>query len=220
MENLKWFLCTSLLSILSCIFGDFWRLLGESFVRQIWRRFLSDFFEGITYEYLVTLFLVILHPQTPGIAVDSKFFGWTLVLEVEARDLRFPMIKSDLVDILWIRGCSGGNPSISKVWLQSVGWISRSINAKLRVCTWMCCLGRPSWFSRLPSISRLPWILRLPSISRPPSISRLPSISRPPWISVSLEAELLLKKFYWLPFTPPLSGRLSGPSITIISHLV
>ena len=54
------------------IFGG---IFGGILVRRIWRRFLPDFFEGITQEFLVTLFLVILHLQTPGIALDLMIFG-------------------------------------------------------------------------------------------------------------------------------------------------
>ena len=69
----------SLIPDIFFLFGDFRSLFGGIFVRRIWGHFLPVFFEGITHEYLVTLFLVILHPQTSGIALDSKFFGSTRV---------------------------------------------------------------------------------------------------------------------------------------------
>jgi hypothetical protein len=37
------------------------------------------------------------------------------------------------VRFLWGRGCPGGNPTIPEVSLQSVGWIGRSGDGKLRV---------------------------------------------------------------------------------------
>ena len=68
-------LCQILLSRAFFFFRIFGGIFGGISVHQIWRRFLSYFFEGITHEFLVTLFLVILHPQTPEIALDLMIFG-------------------------------------------------------------------------------------------------------------------------------------------------
>ena len=112
------------------LFLHFWRYFWRNFGLSDLEAFPPDFFEGITHEFLVTLFLVILHPQTPGIALVLIIFRWTHVLDVLALDLRFHKIESvwglDLLDI----ACPWGNPTFPKVSLQSVRWIGRSIGWK------------------------------------------------------------------------------------------
>lgn len=76
-------------------------IFGEFFVRRIWGCFLPDFFEGITHEYHVTLFLVILHPQMLGIAFGLIIFGWTEILGVLGFDLQFHKI-SKFGDLIWL----------------------------------------------------------------------------------------------------------------------
>jgi hypothetical protein len=69
-------------------------------VGRIWRSFFAGFEVGITHEDMVPLFLVVLLLQTRGKAVDLAVFGGAQVLEVEPRDLRFPMIESVSVEFL------------------------------------------------------------------------------------------------------------------------
>ena len=136
-----WFACDSR--------GYFW-LFSEPFLgifrSSDLRPFTCVFVEGFTHECLVPLFLVICPSQTPRKAFDLRNFGWTLVLEVFRCDSQFLMIESDLGLDLRARGCPWGNPPIPKVWLQSVGWIGRSIDEKLRVDSrvliFPCCPGR------------------------------------------------------------------------------
>jgi hypothetical protein len=56
--------------------------------------FFMGFVVGVTHEDLVPLFLVTLRLQSRGKLSDSVVFGGARVLEVEPRDLRFPMIES------------------------------------------------------------------------------------------------------------------------------
>jgi hypothetical protein len=56
-----------------------------------------------------------------------------LALRLSKVSLWFPLIQSISVRFPWGRDCLGGNPGIPKVSLQSVGWIGRSGDGKLRV---------------------------------------------------------------------------------------
>jgi hypothetical protein len=69
-------------------------------VPEFWRRFFAGFGVGVTHEDLVPLFLVTLLLQTCGKLSDLVVFVGARVLEVESRDLRFPMIESVLVQLL------------------------------------------------------------------------------------------------------------------------
>ena len=57
------------------LFVDFRSYFLEIFRSSFWSDFLVVLFEGITHEYLETLFLVILDPQTLGNDLNLKFFG-------------------------------------------------------------------------------------------------------------------------------------------------
>jgi hypothetical protein len=56
--------------------------------------FFAGFVVGVTHDDLVTIFLVILPLQTRGKLSDLVVFGGARVLEVEPRDLQFPMTES------------------------------------------------------------------------------------------------------------------------------
>ena len=55
-----------------------------------------DLAVGITHEYVVTLFSVILPLQIQGKGFDLVVSGYARVLEVETQDLQFLTIESDL----------------------------------------------------------------------------------------------------------------------------
>jgi hypothetical protein len=87
-----------LLSRLFSLFGDFWSLfLGIS-----WRSFGGNSLRvvGVTHKDHLRLFLVTLPLQTHGKLCVLVVFGGAQVLEVEPRDLRFPMIESISVEFL------------------------------------------------------------------------------------------------------------------------
>jgi hypothetical protein len=134
--------------VVSPVFPFWW--FSEPFLRifmaEFWRRFFEGFDVGVTHEDLVPLFLVTLPLQTRGKLSNLVVFVGAWVLEDWSRDLWFPMIESVSVQFLWGRGRPWGDPGITKVSLQSVGWIERSGDAKLRAdprfLFFPFCLGR------------------------------------------------------------------------------
>jgi hypothetical protein len=111
------------------------------FVVEFSELFLANFLVGVTYEDLVPLCLMTLPQELPWIGLDLVVFGVPRVYNLEGEDPRFPLIESVLVEFLWWRGCLGGNPTIPEVSLQSVGWIERSGDGKLRVDSQLGFLG-------------------------------------------------------------------------------
>jgi hypothetical protein len=132
IDDSTWFL-----KALCCLsrFSFWWfsELFLVLFVAEFWGWFLAGFLLGVTYEDLVPLWLVTLPHELPWINLDLVVFRVARVHDLEGQDPWFPLIESVSVWFLWGRGCPGGNPGIPKVSLQSVGWIGRSGNGKLRV---------------------------------------------------------------------------------------
>jgi hypothetical protein len=95
--------------------------------------FLAGFLLGVTYEDLVPLWLVTLPQEPLWIDLDLVVFRVSRVLDLEGLNSRFPLIVGVLVRFLWGRGCPGGDPAIPEVSPQSVGWIRRLGDGKLRV---------------------------------------------------------------------------------------
>ena len=77
-------------------FGDFRICFCGFLVPQICGSSFVDLAVGITHEYVVTLFSVILPLQIQGKGFDLVVSGYARVLEVETQDLQFLTIESDL----------------------------------------------------------------------------------------------------------------------------
>jgi hypothetical protein len=141
IDDSTWFL--KALCCLSCFpFWWFSELFLAIFLAKFWGRFLVGFLLGVMYEDLVPLLLMTLPKKLPWIDLDLVVFRVARVLDLEGLNPRFPLIVGVSVWILWGRGCPGGNPAIPEVSLQSVGWIGRSDDEKLRVDPWLDFLGR------------------------------------------------------------------------------
>jgi hypothetical protein len=69
-------------------------------------------------------------------------FGVARVLDLKGLNPHFPLIVGVSVRFLWGRGWPGGNSAITEVSPQSVGWIGRSGDGKLRVDPRLDFLGR------------------------------------------------------------------------------
>jgi hypothetical protein len=82
--------------------------------------FFAVFSMGVTHEDLVPLFLVTLPLQTHGMLSDLVVFGGAWVLEVEPRNLRFPLIESVLVEFPWGRGVTTRPGKISYYRLRPI----------------------------------------------------------------------------------------------------
>jgi hypothetical protein len=100
---------------------------------EFWGRFLVGFLLGVTYEDLVPLWLMTFPQEPPWIGLDLVVFRVARVHDIEGLNPRFTLIVGVLVWFLWGRGSPGGNLAIPEVLPQSVGWIGRSGDGKLRV---------------------------------------------------------------------------------------
>jgi hypothetical protein len=103
------------------------------FLAEFWGRFLARFLLGVTYEDLGPLWLVTLPQELPWIDLGLVVCRVARVQDLEGQDSRFSLIMGVSVWFLWGRGFPGGNLAIPKVSPQSVGWIGRSSDGKLRV---------------------------------------------------------------------------------------
>jgi hypothetical protein len=81
-------------------FGDFWSPFWWIFVGRFLRCFFVGFVLGVRHEVDVPLFLVILPLKSRGKLSNLVVFCGAQVLEVEPRDLQFPMIESISVEFL------------------------------------------------------------------------------------------------------------------------
>jgi hypothetical protein len=140
IDNSAWFL-----KALCCLshFPLWWFLepFLVIFLAEFWGRFLAGFLLGVMYEDFVPLWLVTLPPWTP--LNRPRFGGFSSCSSSwhRGQDPRFPLIVSVSVRFFWWRGCSGGNPAIPEVSPQSMGWIGRSGDWKLRVDPRLVFLG-------------------------------------------------------------------------------
>jgi hypothetical protein len=115
----------------------------------------------------VTLFLVILHPQMPGIVPDLMIFRWTLVHSVLGQDLRFRGVE-------WVCGphvlgmaSPRGISTSPKICLQSLQLIGRSIHWKEGDDLWCssCSSQFWTWTTLCEAMMDGPWSLCVSSVS-------------------------------------------------------
>jgi hypothetical protein len=116
--------------------------LSCDFLGIVLRVFSWGFLLGVTYEDLVPLWLVTLPQELSWIDLDLVVFRVARVLDLEGLIPQFPLILGVSVRFLWGRGCPRGNPIIPEVSPQSVRWIGRSGDKKLRVDPRPDFLGR------------------------------------------------------------------------------
>jgi hypothetical protein len=116
-----------------CCLSRFPFLCFSDLLAEFWRWFLARFSLGVTYGDFVPLWMVTLPEELPWIDLDLLVFWVAQVHDLKGQNRRFPLIVGVSVRFLWGRGCPGGNPAILEVSPQSVGWIGRSSDGKLRV---------------------------------------------------------------------------------------
>jgi hypothetical protein len=141
IDDSTWFL-KALCCLSSFPLWWFSELFLVIFLAEFWGWFLGDSLLGVTYEDLVPLWLVTLPQELSWIDLNLVVFWVARVLDLEGLNPRFPLIVGVSVRFLWGRGCPRGNPAIPKVLSQSVGWIGRLGDGKLRVDPRPNFLGR------------------------------------------------------------------------------